>query len=55
LNGAEDSEDDCAYRHKVEMRDEKIAVLSLPIERYHGMTYPGDSGEEKLDKKGDAE
>src|SRR6266446_1495919 len=42
LQATDDCEDDRAYRHKVKMCDEKVAVLSLPIECHAGMTDFGD-------------
>src|SRR5882724_12306824 len=37
------------------MRDEKVTVLSLPVERYAGMAYSGEARDKELDEKGDAE
>ena len=54
LDGAEDGEDDRAYRHEVEMCDEKVAVLSLPIECHAGMTDSGEARDKELDEKRDA-
>src|SRR5215471_12783086 len=34
------------------MRDEKVAVLGLPIERGAGMTYPGQTSHQELKEKG---
>src|SRR6267378_906944 len=48
-------EDDRAYRHKVKMCDEKVAILSLPIECHAGMTDSGEARHKELDEKGDAE
>ena len=45
LDGADDREDDGADGDKVEMCDEEVAVLSLPIECHAGMAYSGDSGD----------
>src|SRR5437762_4758740 len=37
------------------MRDEKVTVLSLPVERHAGMTDSGEARDKELDEKGDAE
>src|SRR5438477_12183200 len=55
LQATDDCEDDRAYRHKVKMCDEEIAVLSLPIERHAGMTDSGQARDQELNEKGDAE
>ena len=54
LDAAEDCEDDRAYRHKVKMCDEKVAVLSLPIECHAGMTDSGEARDKELDEKRNA-
>ena len=51
---AEDCEDDRAYGHKVKMCDEKVAVLSLPIECHAGMTDSGKARDKELNEKRDA-
>src|SRR5438552_963939 len=55
LQATNDCEDDRAYRHKVKMCDEEIAVLSLPIECHAGMTDSGQTRDKELNEKGDAE
>src|SRR5439155_18638210 len=50
-----DGENDRADGDIVEMRDEEVAVLSLPIERHAGMTDSGEARDKELDEKGDAE
>src|SRR4029077_675661 len=54
LKTAEDGKDDPAYRHKMEMCDEKIAVLSLPVEGHHSMADSRYSGQKELNEKRDA-
>ena len=51
----DDCEDDRAYRHKVKMCDEEVAVLSLPIECHAGMTDSGEARDKELDEKRDAD
>ena len=54
LHGTDDCEDDRAYRHKVKMCDEKVAVLSLPIECHAGMTDSGEARDKELNEKRNA-
>ena len=55
MKRAENREDDQADEHEMEMRDEIIAVLGLPIERGDRVTDPRQAREEKLHERGDAE
>src|SRR6266404_8221286 len=55
LQATDDCEDDRAYRHKVKMCDEKVAVLSLPIERHNSVADSSDPGDKELNEKRDAE
>src|SRR4026209_988812 len=51
LSGTEDGEDDRAHGDEMEMGDEKVAVLCLPIEGHDCVTDPRNSGAEELDEK----
>ena len=54
MNGAKDGENNQPDRDKMEVRDQKVGVVRLPIERRHRVADSRKAGRNKLHDRGDA-
>src|SRR3546814_15305365 len=46
IEGAEQREDHAADQHVMEMRDDEVAVVDLPVERHRGDHHTGQTAEQ---------